>query len=476
MEPIITIAVFILGLAAGALVALVFYRAKARRDSEITAANKSSEAAALTERLHGREEQISDLNERLAALNGSLADLQGRLQEEVALRAELETRLESERRAAREKQELLEEARVKMTEAFEALSSEALRSNNQSFIELAKASLEQFQERATGDLKNRQQAIDELVKPIKESLGNMDNKLQRIEVERSEANASLKRQLELMSESQGNLQKETSNLIRALHQPTVRGRWGEIQLKRVVEMAGMLNYCDFQEQLHTTTDNGALRPDLIVRLPGGKNIVVDAKAPLAAYLSAIDARDEDNRSELLAQHARQISGHINKLSLKGYWEQFDPTPEFVVMFLPGETFFSAALEQDPGLIERGVDQRVIIASPTTLIALLRAVAYGWQQEKLAENAREISNLGRELYERTSVFSGHMSKLGANLNNAMSAYNSAVGSLETRLFSTARKFAELGISSSREIEEVCPQETTARDITITEQAEEDAAEG
>ncbi len=467
MEEFIPIIIFIAGMAAGGLVVSLASRSKARRERQLAIADATAENVALKARLGSREEQIASLNMQLREAGDTIKELQEQLQQELDSHAKLETRLDSERKAAEEKLQLLEDTRAKMTETFKALSAEALDSNSQSFLELAKTRLEQFQELAQSDLKSRQEAIGEMVKPIKESLGNMDTKLQKIEIERSEANASLKKQLELMSESQVNLQKETGNLVRALHQPTVRGRWGEIQLRRVVEMAGMLNYCDFQEQQQAVTEDGALRPDLIVRLPGGKNIVVDAKAPLEAYLSAVDSQDEDERQSFLKQHARQISDHINKLSLKGYWEQFDPTPELVVMFLPGETFFSAALEQDPSLIEKGVDQRVIIASPTTLIALLRAVAYGWQQEKLAENAREISNLGRELYERTSVFSDHMAKLGSNLDSAVSAYNSAVGSFETRLFTSARKFIDLGISSKKEIGEQSPIETTARKLTTAE---------
>lgn len=429
---------------------------------ELTA--ESARRAAAEEwsrRIPALETELEAREARLAAANQSISELKARV-------AELETTVEKERQAAAEKLALLDEAREKLADAFKALSAEALAGNSQSFLDLARTNLEKYQEAARGDLEKRQQAIGELVKPVRESLDKVDTEIRQLEKARVGAYAELQEQVRSLLETQHQLRSETSNLVRALRTPTARGRWGEIQLRRVVEMAGMLEYCDFREQESVDTGEGRLRPDLLVRLPGGKHIVVDAKAPLGEYLEAAGAEDEAVRREKLQNYARLVRKHMAELGKKSYFEQFQPAPEFVVLFLPGEMFFSAALQHDPALIEFGVDQHVIPATPTTLIALLRAVAYGWRQERLAQNAKEISDLGKELYKRLSDMGGHMARLGKNLGSAVDAYNRTVGSLESRVLVQARRFKDLDAASvGVDLGELNPVEQSARAVQVPE---------
>jgi DNA recombination protein RmuC len=352
----------------------------------------------------------------------------------------------------------------------QALSSEVIRGAQEDLLRLASAQREADRVQASAQLEHGRHAVEQLVGPIKESLEKVGGSIQEFERARVEAYGSLLAQVRALDDAQRALRKETGNLVTALRSPTVRGRWGEMQLRRVVEAAGMLEHCDFAQQATIGGDGRLGRPDLIVRLAGGKYVVVDAKTPLQAYLEALEADDETIRSQRLDDHARQLRDHIHKLSAKGYWSQLAATPEFVVLFIPGETFFSAALERDPSLIEEATRRQVILATPTTLIAVLWAVAHGWREERLAENARQISDLGRELHERLGTMAGHFGKLKRSIDAVVSAYNAAAGSLETRVLVSARKLKELGATSTGEIAEVEPVEQVPRALSAPELVE------
>lgn len=354
-------------------------------------------------------------------------------------------RIDHERRAAEEKVVSVTQAKDELANQFTALSTAALEQNNARFLALAEQRLKEQQTAGRTELEGQKRDVKQLVKPVEEKLEAVSRVLREMEKERAEAYGGLNRQLVEVTATQQRLHAETANLVTALRAPHVRGRWGEVQLKRVCEMAGMLAYCDFYEQQTVAGENGVLRPDVVVKLPGGKDVVVDAKAPLAAYLDAIEAKDEATREVHLDTYARHVREHIQKLSAKSYSAQFESSPEFVVMFLPGEVFYSAALERMPDLIEQSVEESVLIATPTTLIALLKAVAYGWRQERMAESAREVTTLGRELYQRLSVLSDRFVTLGRRLDSSVKAYNETVGTLESRVLVSARKFDEHGVA-------------------------------
>lgn len=413
--------------------------------------------ARLGERLRARDADLARLNSALAAAEASVSQLS-------SLNAQLSIDLASERAAATEKIRALTDAHERLVNEFKALSADALKHNNAAFLELARESFSKLQQQSSGDLEKRQQAIDALVKPLRESLEKVDVKIGALEKTRAEAYGALGEQLKALSTAQLQLQSETSRLSTALSSTTTAGTWGELQLRRVVELAGMTSYCDFSEQESTSTDNGRFRPDLVVRLPGGQQIVVDAKAPNEAYRDAASATDETVRATRLADHAAKVRSHIDALGAKAYWEQFQPSPEFVVLFLPGDQFLAGALQGDPTLIERAITRKVLLTTPATLIALLKAAAYGWRQESISKNAEEISRLGRELYDRVATFAEHLEKVGKGLDNAVKGYNSAVGSFEGSLLSGARKFSELGAKGGKDAALPLSVETAPRELT------------
>ncbi len=351
----------------------------------------------------------------------------------------------------------------RLTDTFKALSAEALQSNNQSFMETAKTLFEQLQSTAQTNLEKKAIVFDESMKPLKETLKKVDERLQEVEKSRVEAYSGLIEQVKMLSTSHLRLQTETSNLVKALKTPNVRGRWGEFQLKRVVELAGMLEHCDFYQQESVNTESGRLRPDMIIRLPGEKRIVVDAKASIHAYLEAIETTDDVVRAQKMKDHARQVKDQLNKLASKSYWEQFDSAPDFVILFIPGEAFFSAALQEDPTLLEYGIQKKVIIASPTSLISLLQAASYGWNQEKMARNAQEISLLGKTLYDRILTLVSHIEGVKVGLEKGVDAYNKMAGALEARVLPAARRIKELGAFTGDNIAQLHDIESTPRPL-------------
>jgi DNA recombination protein RmuC len=407
------------------------------------------------------EATVDELRQQLDRERQELSLVRRELTEAREARVAAETRIEDAAKQLDDQKALLDHARQELIGSFQALSGEALKQNNDAFLKLATVSFEALHVKAESDLAQRQQAIDGLVRPLHESLQRYDEQMRQLEHSRQTAYGGLDQHLKSLAESHQRLQQETSNLVKALRAPTVRGQWGEITLKRVAELAGMVDHCDFVEQQSVTGDDGRFRPDMVVRLPGGRQIIVDAKTVLAAYLDAHEARDDASRAEALRHHAEQVRGRMEELSLKAYWTQFDRAPEFVVLFLPGEQFLGAALDQDPRLMEEGFARGVVLATPATLIALLRAVAYGWRQEQLTAHAQAAGRLGRDLYERMAVLAEHLNDVGQALGKSVSAYNRAVGSLETRILPAARRFKDLGVSSDKEIPLLEPAELLPR---------------
>lgn len=374
---------------------------------------------------------------------------------------ELTAALDSEREMNRERHAAMEKT-------FAALSANALQNNNRAFVELAQQVLGRFQVQAKGDLDLKQQAIADLVKPIREALTKTEQQLQQLERERRESYGALNKHLETLAQTQEELQGETRNLVNALRRPEVRGQWGELTLRRLAELAGMVEHCDFREQAHTSTEDGAMRPDMIVHMPGGRQVVVDVKTPLDAYLSTIEAEDDLSRQKHLKLHARHVRDRVRELAGKRYWDQFEKAPEFVILFIPGDQFLSAALNTDRMLLEDALAQRVILTTPTSFVALLRAVAYGWRQETLSQNAEKIRDIGQSLYHRIGTLTEHLNKLGKYMNASVDQYNRLLGSFESKVLPGARKFTELGVSSTKEIQEPTKLENSARESNSAEQ--------
>ncbi len=381
--------------------------------------------------------------------------------ESISQQLSMQLHLEKERYL--EKIETIEESRKQLENSFSALSQQALKLNNENFLTLAKEKLSQFQIKAEANLDKKEKSIELLLQPIQSALKNTKEQIQSIEKERKESFGSLSQHLKIINESQADLRFETQNLVQALRRPEVRGQWGELTLKRIAELAGMVDHCDFYEQQQSENSASRMRPDMIVRMPDQRELIIDAKTPLDAYLNASQASDTEIRDQSLARHARNVRERMRELASKAYWSQFKNSPDFVVLFIPGEQFLSAALEQDPQLLEDALKNKVILATPTSIVALLRAVAFGWRQIAVAENAEKIRELGEDLYHRLATFAEHLQKLGKHLDTSVEQYNKAMGSLDRQVLSGARKFTDLGIEKKKPIPELKIVETTTKSI-------------
>ena len=468
MEWLHPVVMLIVGLAAGYVAAWLWMRSRIEHEQTRAVADIQAELAGQEARLQGRDQEITRLEKAIDEQKQQLDEAAEQALESRHKEAELATKLAKEQEKAKELVAAFDDARKQLKETFDALASRALKSNNEDFLRLAKEAFAKSNEVAKGDLEKRTQAIDSLVKPIKESLEKVDGKIQQLEKAREGAYRELSEQVKAMSETHKDLHKETHKLVDALRRPSTRGRWGEHQLKRVVELAGMNAHCDFYEQVSVDGDEGRQRPDMVIQLAGNKQVLVDAKVPLKAYLAAIEVEDEESRIEHLALHAKAVREHMLDLSRKQYWEAFGEAPEFVVLFLPGEIFFSAALQHDPELFEFGAARNVILASPMTLMALLKAVAYGWQQEQMTQSAKQIGKLGKDLYKRLSVYGGHIEKVGKQLAKTVDAYNASVGSLDSQVMSAARRFQDyIPADEKKQIPDLPEVEQTTRIIRSAE---------
>jgi DNA recombination protein RmuC len=415
------------------------------------------------------EQRYTDLTARLAEASAEVTDARGRCSDAEKRTAALEADLRSAQQNLVEQRKLLDDAHVKLRDAFANVSAEALAKNNEAFLQLARERFATLSTEAAGSLDTRKAEIETLLKPMQEVLNQYQSRLGEIEKSRVESYSMLREQLGVLAETQRTLNTNTTQLVSALRRPNTRGQWGEVTLKRLVELAGMTNRCDFFEQASASAggeDGAKIRPDMLVRLPGGREVVIDCKTSLDAFLDATSAPDEDSRKYQLQRHAQQVRARGRELCGKSYWTQFKNAPEFVVMFLPGEAFFAAAVEVDVNLYEDCLKSRVIVATPTTLLALLRSIEYGWKQADMTRNAEEIRKLGQELYERVVVMAGHFTKLGDSIGTAVNHYNSAIGSLESRVLVSARKMGELGAKTDKAVPELEPVEKQPRDLELT----------
>jgi DNA recombination protein RmuC len=465
------IAYVTLGIVIGGLV--VWFLAKSRfqgiytkqiADLQVSYLNQ---VTGLEKRASGAEARIEELRQQIEQRDSEINQIRNELGTEKQLKVEAHTRLEESQKNLDEQKSLLEAMKTEMTDTFNALSSAALKSSSEDFLRLASEHLGKVVVETKGKLGEHQAAIDGLIKPLHEALKRYEEQVRLIEESRHKAYGSLEEQLRALASTHEQLQKETSNLVSALKKPQVRGRWGEITLRRVAELSGMSVHCDFTEQISVETESGRLRPDMIVHLPMEREIVVDAKVSLDAYLDAVPASTDDERKAKMDKHAQQVRAHMNRLGSKEYWSQFKQSPEFVVLFIPGESFLSSALDVDSTLIEDGIQKRVIIATPTTFIALLRAIAYGWRQEQITKNAQEISILGKELYERIHTLVKHFVDIGSAIGKAMDSYNKVIGSMELRVLPSVRKFKELGVTGAEEIPVLEQIDKTPRSLSLLE---------